>query len=65
MTVGIIESLILLPNPYPKKYSTIQKVLDYCVKEFDVYDEVKLKNILSILNITWSSYPTLSENWGA
>lgn len=64
MSCGIVESLILLPNPYKDKYATIQKVIEYCIQEFDVYDEVKLKNILSILNVIWSTYPTLHEKWG-
>lgn len=38
MTLGIVEAFILLPSPYLDKYSTIDKVLDYCVWEFDIYD---------------------------
>lgn len=64
MTLGILESYLLLPNTYPEKYSIVHKVMDYCSEEFDIYDEVKFKNILSIFNIVWSTLPTLHEKWG-
>lgn len=38
--------------------------MDYCTEEFDIYDEVKFKNILSIFNIVWATLPTLNEKWG-
>ncbi len=64
MTLGITESYLLLPNTYPDKYSIIHWVLNYCTEEFDIYDEIKFKNILSILNIIWTTLPSLHENWG-
>jgi len=64
MTLGILESFLLHPNTYPEKFSIVNQVMDYCTEEFDIYDEVKFKNILSIFNIVWATLPTLHEKWG-
>ena len=64
MTLGIVESYLLHPNTYPEKFSIVNQVMDYCTEEFDIYDEVKFKNILSIFNIVWATLPTLNEKWG-
>jgi hypothetical protein len=42
----------------------LQKVIEYCISEFEIYDKVRFKNITMILNVVWSVFPTFHENWG-
>lgn len=64
MSLGLLEALLLQPSHTEGKYDTTNKIMDYCIEEFNIYDKVKFKNSLMIFNVVWSVIPTFHETWG-
>ena len=64
MTMGIaVEARLVLPDPSPGKFDSIDRVLDYCLSELNIYDHVNFKNSLMIFNVVWCVLPTLNDQW--